>query len=788
MSQPSYSVVGQRNAPVFAVEKATGALRFPADVNLPNMLWMKILRSPHAHARILEVDATEARKIPGVAAVLTHQDVPRVLFGPYQEEMYALEQEVRFVGDTVAAVAAEDWNIAEEAVRAIKVRYEALPAVHDAEAAAQPEAPLAVAYMPEGVLARPGGGRPATPIDGSSNVLRGDSSRPTILNERGDVEKGFHESDFVVERVFRQSHVSGVAHEPRACVAVYENQHCMLWCSVQDPYRLQDAVARVLGLAKEAVRVISTNLGGAFGVKVTGRFAVLTALLARQTGRPVKIWFTREEESLDSHNRSALTHYVKVGAKKNGSLTAFKVRTFLDNGYWIGLGENIAQAICTRPMDLYHRCPNVKWEVFVVRTNHPTTGPYRGRADAESHFPIESVMDELAHAINMDPIEFRLKNRLHEGDDLCSAPGKVVSTVWVEEAARKGAEAIGWQRRNPSPASAPGPRKKGIGMAMVIHSCGSNPAGTSEAEVVIDGEGRISLFSGTPDQGSEQQTTLRQMVAEVFGVALDEIGGCNADTSQCPFDSGPFSSRTVYATGIAATRAAQDVRTKLLEQASALLGKATGDLEIGNKWVWARSDISKRVDLAQLATLGGGSISGKGIHNAKEDRLFAYGFAATFAEVEVDVETGAVKVLRLVSSHDVGRAINPLIVEGQIQGGAAQGLGYALTEGFCFDPRTGTALNQWFLDLRTPSILDTPDIEPVMVELGEPTHPFGAKGCSEISYVGVAPAIANAIYNATGVRVTELPMTPGLVLKALRFDKLTAPRKIEGQDAKGTVA
>ncbi len=602
------------------------------------------------------------------------------------------------------------------------------------------------------------------------NIIGLREGGPTVVNERGDVERGLEQSDVVVERIFRQSEVNAVSHEPRACVALYENGKCTLWCSVQDPYRLQDSVARVLNLPMDAVRVVATNLGGAFGVKVTGRFAILCALLARQTGKPVKIWFTREEESLDSHNRSALTHYVKAGANKDGSLTAIKVRTFLDNGYWPygGLGQNIAFAICTRPIDLYHRCPNVKWEVFAVRTNRPSTGPYRGRADAESHFPIESVMDELAHSIQMDPIEFRLKNRIHEGDDLCSAPKKVVSTVWVEEAARKGAETIGWERRASLSTSSQGARKKGMGMAMVIHSCGSNPAGTSQAEVTIDSEGRISLFSGTADQGSEQQTTLRQMVAEVLGVRLEEVGGCNADTLTCPFDSGPFSSRTVYATGIAASRAAEEAKRKLLEGASLLLDEEVGNLDIGINFVWARSDSSKRVRLGELARLAGGSISGKGIYNGKNDQLFAYGFAAAFAEVEVDVETGEVKILRLVSSHDVGRAINPMIVEGQILGGAAQGLGYALSEGFYFDPRTGTALNQWFLDLHTPSILDTPNIEPVIVELGEPTHPFGAKGCSEISYVGVAPAIANAIYHATGARVTELPMTPDVVLKALQ--------------------
>lgn len=768
--------VGQSVPPIYGMEKAAGTVRFPADINFPNMLWMKILRSPHAHARIAAVDTSVAEKIPGVAAILTHRDVPKVLFGAYQNEIYPLDEEVRFVGDTVAAVAAEDWNIAEEATRALRVTYDILPAIQDPEAGVKSDSPNAVLHYPSSEELRPGDIRPDQ-LGTFGNIIGLREGGPTVANERGDVQSGFEQSDVVVERVFRQAQVGAVSHEPRACVAFYENDSCTLWCSVQDPYRLQDGVARVLGLPMEKVRVIATNLGGAFGVKVTGRFAVLCALLARQTGRPVKIWFTREEESLDSHNRSALTHYIKAGAKTDGSLTALKVRTFLDNGYWPygGLGQNIAFAICTRPIDLYHQCPNVKWEVYVVRTNRPSTGPYRGRADAESHFPIESVMDELADGIQMDPIEFRLKNRLREGDDLCSAPKKVVSTVWVEEAARAGAQAIGWERRSLISSSNQGPRKKGIGMAMVIHSCGSNPAGTSEAEVTIDEMGHISLFSGTADQGSEQQTTLRQMVAEVLSVSLDDVGGSNADTSTCPYDSGPFSSRTVYATGIAASRAAEQAKTKVLEAASLILDEAIDQLVMGNKSIWARSATSKRVTLGELTRLAGGSISGKGIHNGKDDHLFAYGFAAAFAEVEVDVETGRVKILRLVSSHDVGRAINPMIVEGQILGGALQGVGYALCEGFYFDPRTGTALNQWFLDLRTPSILDAPHIEPVIVELGEPTHPFGAKGCSEISYVGVAPAIANAIYHATGARVTELPMTPDVVLKALQDAKRSAP-------------
>jgi CO/xanthine dehydrogenase Mo-binding subunit len=402
------------------------------------------------------------------------------------------------------------------------------------------------------------------------------------------------------------------------------------------------------------------------------------------------------------------------------------------------LGQNIAFAICTRPIDLYHRCPNVKWEVFAVRTNRPSTGPYRGRADAESHFPVESAMDELACGIQMDPIEFRLKNRLQEGDDLCSAPNKIMSTVWLEQAARAGAEKIGWERRSSLAASTKGPRKRGMGVALVIHSCGSNPAGISEAEVTIDGSGRISLFSGTADQGSEQQTTLRQMVAEILGVSLDDVGGCNADTSTCPFDSGPFSSRTVYATGIAASRAAEEVK-KLLELAANSLEEVIGALDIGRKSVWVRA-IRQTHRSRSTCSSGRRLHQRQGIHNAKEDRLFAYGFAATFAEVEVDVNgrvksSGWCHPRRVAHQSDDRR--RPIL------GGAAQGLGYALSEGFYFDQRTGTALNQWFLDLRTPSILDLPDIEPVMVSWAS-RRTFGAKGCSEIPRWR-RPAVANAI-------------------------------------------
>ncbi len=555
----TWATVGQRTVPVYAREKVMGTAKFAPDISLPNLLWMKILRSPHPHARILELDTSEAERLAGVNAVLTYRDVPRVLFGPFENELYPLDQEVRFIGDAVAAIAAEDWNIAEEATRAIQVKYEILPAVFDPETAAQPGAPIAVLDLPDPDSTIPWWQDHANPTfrDNTTNVYSRAPGEPTLFNRRGDVEKDFQESDYLVERVFHQPHVSGVAHEPRACVAVWENGQCTLWCSVQEPYKLANSVARVLDIPEKSVRVISTMIGGGFGVKVTGRFAILCALMARKTGRPVKVWHTREEESLDSHNRPALVHYVKAGAKRDGSIVSFKIKTYLNNGYWLGKSTTrLAHGMVNHIMDLYHPCPNVLWEVFVTRTNLPSAGPYRGRSDAESHFAIDSVVDELAHKAQMDPLEFRLKNRIHTGNDLCSSPGRVVSTVGVEEAVRQGAETIGWHRRKALPGSDAGNRKRGMGMAMVIHSAGSQPFRPAAARLEIDDQGRIALFSGTTDQGSEQQTTLRQMVAEVLSIPAPNIGGTNADTSTCPRDTGPISSRTVYATGSAAVRAA----------------------------------------------------------------------------------------------------------------------------------------------------------------------------------------------------------------------------------------
>lgn len=755
--QESFSIVGKPVAPVRGTEKCTGKAIYPSDISLPGMLWGKILRSPHAHAEVLKVDASEAARTPGVAAVVTHGDAPTM-----HPDLMMLTNRVRFVGDAVAAVAAEDWNIAEEAARKIRVQYEVLPAVFDPVSGAEPDAPK---------------------VHPAGNIVNGAPGIPSIFNKRGDIEQGLREASCVLERVFRQPQANSASHEPHAAVTYWENGKLTVWDSSQKPFLLQSHLAETFGVPLEKVRVIASTIGGSFGGREeTDRISFIAALLSQKTGRPVKIWYTREEETLQSYERPGVIHFAKIGAKRDGSLTAIQVRTYFDNGYWEGMGGSgmgLAWALCTRITELYNRCPNVDWEVYIVRTNHPKSGPFRGRSDTESHFPIESLLDELAEQLELDPIELRRKNLIRTGDTLrypasleerSPSWSKPVSQVGIEECIERGKALIGWERRNRAPASTPGTIKQGIGMALTIHSGGSTPR-LSEARVEIDLSGNIHLFSGTTDQGAEQQTTLRQMAAEVLSVPLDRVGGINADTDLCPYDGGPISSRTVYAAGHAVTRAAKAVREQLLEKAAQLLGEPSEDLGLRDGFVEPRNGDHRKISFGEVVGALGQPVEAVGRFNPKDASVFTYSFAATFAEVEVDTGTGEVRVKRIISACDIGRAINPLVVEGQIHGAVAQGLGYVFREGLCYDPRTGTLLNQWFLDLNTPSILDFPSVETILVEQGDPSHPFQAKGCGELPIIGVPPAIANAIYNAIGVRLSELPITPERVLEALQAER-----------------
>lgn len=755
------TVVGQRIRPVQGVDKTKGKTIYPSDIDLPGMLWAKILRSPHARAKILNIDTSKAEALQGVEAVITHKDVPKDRFEAKEgnEGLTILGDEVRYVGDAVAAVAAVDQNVAEEALQLIKVDYEVLPALFEPEKALHQDAPTCHPY---------------------GNVMYGDWNSPTLAYRRGNVDDGLGKADVIIEREFHQASTSGIPMEPRACVAQWDGKKLTVWDSSQRLFGVKQGLCQFFALAPDQVRVITSNIGGGFGVKECDRHSFISPLLAIKANKPVKLWYSREDESLDCYYRPGLTHRIKAGATKDGRLTAIQAKTYYDGGAWAGFGGaealNLAGAMCSRVMDLYHKCPDIHWEIYCVRTNHPKTGPVRGRSDVESHFPIECILDELAEEIGMDPIEFKLKHLLRAGDvleghltvDILQQRGKTISSLGTEECVDAGKKAIDWDRRNKAPDQGEGPKKRGIGMAVATHNSGSTQYYVSEAKVDIDSEGRVSLLSGSTDQGSEQQTTMRQMVAEVLRLPMEAIGGISGDTEVVPLEGGPIASRTVYAHGIAVTRAAQDARSQLLKKGAELLGQSPEEIELKEGLVSVKNKQGKGLTIGEVVKGCGGMIHGEGRFSPREEPLVTQGFAATFAEVEVDTDTGKVEVLRLVSANDAGRAINPLVVEGQIQGGAAQGIGLALMEGVAYDPPTGTMLNQWFLDSGVPSILDVPDVEPIIIEPWEPTHPFGAKGCSEISVISVAPAIANAISNAIGERIYDLPMTPDRVLKAIQ--------------------
>jgi CO/xanthine dehydrogenase Mo-binding subunit len=759
---PEYAFVGQRVRPANAVAKGTGAHKYTADINLPGMLWVKVVRSPHARARIRAIHTEEARALPGVAAVLTYQDVPDRLWGANpaatQEGERIFSDQVNFVGEAVAAVAAEDLDVLEEAANRIRVEYEPLPMVLDPEQGARPEAVQLHAY---------------------GNVVQGAPGQPSGQNKRGDVARGFAEADVVVERTYRQLSVHGVPHEPRGAVAQWDGQRLTVWQSTQQPFMIRNGLAAVLGLAQDQVRVIATNAGGGFGIKNSPSLeGAIVGLVAMQTGRPAKIWYTREEETLDGHVRPGFVHYVKAGVTRDGRITAVQVRSYGDNGYWGGntdgaTGIAIPRDMCVNVMELYNKIANVDWEVYLVRTNHPRAGAYRARGTGEAIFAIECMMEDLASAIGADPCELRLRHAIRTGDqaNILKARGfadtKPVTIVAFPDCLAEGQRAIGWERRNREPGSAAGPIKRGIGMAGAIHVAGSTPSLVAECRLTIDAAGGIRLANGHPDQGSELQTTLKQIVAETLRMPMSAISTINADTDECPFDVGPISSGGAFRTGTAAFRATEAAKARAISLAAEMLDQPEGALAIADGQIWLEATNEPLATLAEVAAFAGGTIVGEGRYVGKDEPVYTYGFAGTFAEVDVDVETGGIDVRRLVCAVDVGRALNPEIVEGQIEGGVAQGFGTAMGEGMHYDPRSGATLNQWFLDLKTPTTKDMPRVEAILIEKGNEGHPFGAKGCSEIPLVGVAPAIRNAVFNATGVHVDEIPMTPDRVLAAI---------------------
>jgi xanthine dehydrogenase molybdenum-binding subunit len=752
----AFLVVGKKLPRVDAIAKATGQAKYSVDLELPGMLHGKILRSPHPHAKIVRIDTSEAEKLPGVKAILTFKDIPKVKFNPstrynfppLPEDAYILADKARFVGDEIAAVAAESEEIAEEALSLIKVEYEKLPAVFDPEEAMKPGAPKIHDWADNNIVAR-------------------------ISVNQGDVEKGFKEADLILEDEFKVQPQHHCALEPHACVAHYTSEGLTIWSSTQVPFQVRNLVAKILDLPIHKVRVIKPHVGGGFGGKDEMFHEALAALLSKRTGRPVKIELTRAEVFSATRTRHSGKERVKIGFKKDGTIVALHLETIFNAGAYSAASPRITRANGVRALGLY-RLPNYRFDGYCVYTNVVPAGAFRGYGNPQQGFAIEQMLDMAAEKLGIDPIEIRLKNVVRVGDPNPLTKG-IFESVGIADCIKKGAELIGWQRRKPKIIS--NTKRRGYGMAIAAHWTSVAPYAQEYvgAVVNINPDGTINLMVGASDIGQGSDTVMCQIAAEILGLSLSDVSIIAADTAVTPWDAGSYSSKTTHIAGNAVRLAAIDAKNKLLTEAAKILKVDKEELECKDKKVFLKSDPSKSVSVPEIINwmkLNSEEpwIIGKGVYKMITN---CPTYLAHFVELSVDIQTGSVEVLKFVACQDVGVAINPLQVEGQMEGSIHMGMGYALTEGIIFDKETGKVLNNSFVDYKLIPPKDMPEeIITELIPTYEPTGPFGAKGCSEVGMTPVAPAIANAIYDAIGIRIKELPMSKERVLTTFKRKNL----------------
>jgi xanthine dehydrogenase molybdenum-binding subunit len=768
------TVVGQSILRPDAWEKVRGGKGFPVNVSLPGMLHGKLLRSPYAHARIVRIDASAAEALPGVKAVLLPKDVPQIKFCPVFfvptlaasmiQDMLVMGETVRYAGQPVAAVAATSWKIAEQALELIEVEYEELPAVFTAEAAMQE-------------------GAPRLHADAAGNIAK----NPVF--EFGDLEAGFAEADHIFEGTYTTQRVHTCYMEPRVCVVDSDaDGRLTVYSSMQHLFGLREKLAFALGLPESKVNVIKPPyIGGGFGGKLDiGYIEPIAALLSMKTQRPVRIEQTRYEDFITT-TRNPIEVYLKTGVKADGTFTARYARSTLDCGAHATHGAEVIMVHGMFGILLTYRCPNRTWEGRVVYTNNMIGGGYRGYGSPQGAFAVESQIDEICETLKLDPIEFRLKNAHQQGDPHPFNPGFTLSTYRFEDCLRQAAERIRFSRRGKA-GSGDGVRKRGIGFGcqpVWVSGCMGFPDiyEHSGAIIKLNPDGTANLSSATVDMGSGQITTLCQIAAEELGLRADQVRMTYADTETVPFDAPSHASRVTYSSGTAVKAAAASVKKRVLEVAAVMLEESTDQLEVRDGHVHSKGS-GRKLSIAEVVQRAESPFVQMTAEGPKPTTIAEKGTiiglsslappsnpspsSVEFVEVEVDTETGQVKVLQVVFAHDIGKVINPAGAEGQVEGGFQQGMGYALMENILFDQETGACLTSDFLDYKMPTAVEMQfPIESIFIESDEPTGPFGAKSLSEPCVTVPAPAIANAIYNAVGVRIRELPITPEKILAAL---------------------
>ena len=742
-------------------EKVTGQVQYVADLKPRGLLHAKLLRSPHAHARIVSIDTSRARALPGVRAVITAADIPQLKRkAPTRAHAVLAIDRVVFVGQPVAAVAADELAIAEEALDLIDVRYEVLPAAVDPLQSMKPGAPP---------VAEAG-----TEADTSEALAHGSVSGVTTETKpakavnisqqaklgRGDVAKGFAESDVVIEKTYRIPMVHQGYLEPHAVLAQWDtNGQLTLWASTQGSFNTRSEVAEVLELPENTIKVIPMECGGGFGGKIRALCEPITAVLARVTGRPVRYVMTRREELEAGNPAPQVIIRLKSGVKRDGTLMALEAETVIESGAFSGA----VLAVSSVFLASLYLWPAFEVRGFEVLTHKPSIAAYRAPVAPHTIFAIDSHMEQIALVLGMDPVEFRLRHLQSEGKPMAN------NQPWLNNGAievlHRIAEHPLWKNRAQWKASGKNGRLRGTGLALGGWLGGLQPTG---ATVRLNPDGSLQVLTGQVDIAGTN-IALAQIAASAYGVDIDKVKITTGDTDVAPVTGLSAGSKTVYTVGVAVMEAAKDARKQTLEIAAKEMEAAVQDLEIENERVVVRGVPDRGVTLAQIGKKGSLYMSKVppvlGVsHPAFSQQAPA--FCAELARIEVDPDTGEVTIHDFVVVQDVGKAINPLGVEGQMQGGAVQSIGMALTEALTFDDQ-GRLTNPSLLDYKKLTAADLPNIETIIVEKPAPAGPFGARGVGEPPIVPAPAALANAVHDATGVRLTELPLTPERIALAM---------------------
>jgi CO/xanthine dehydrogenase Mo-binding subunit len=758
----TFSVIGKDTPKRDGAEKVTGHTQFIHDVTLPRMAHGAILRTQYPHARVLRIDTTAAEALPGVLAVITADRVEQHPVG-FAKDHLALKGgtadggKVRCIRDEIAAVAALTEEIAQEATRLIRVDYEELPAVFDPDSALRPGAPLIHDQL-------------------GSNLVN-----LKYQFSHGDMESAFAKAHVVVEGSYRLNYVTTACLGTMVAIAAWSapgspDASLTMWSTTQVPFLYQRDLAEALGITGDRVRVIQPPVGGNFGRGLDlYPIDIIAALLSRRAGRPVKIAFERIEEFIASPTREPCVIHLRTAADRQGRLLARDARVVIDNGAYVSWGSTTPYVMLATTAGLY-RVPAVRFDTTIVYTNNPYSGSMRGYGNLESTFAIEAQMDDLAERLGLDKVEIRRRNATRAGE--VNPQGSVITSCGMTECL----DAVEREMRKPvARPSRPG-WKRGVGFAAMFHVAGGARVYRSDgcgAILKLDDFGKVSLITGASEIGQGSETVLAMIVAEELGVPLGRVEVINSDTAVKPWDVGVHASRTTFIAGNAALLAARELKEKLLALAASVMDERQEDLVLadGRVRVKGHSERSMEYDRVVRAghfRAGGRTLVTEAFYDPPTEMLSkdlrgnvsaAYGFAAQAALVEVSEATGQVQVLKVASAHDVGRALNPPAAEGQIHGGIHMGLGYALSEELLI--QEGRVVNPQFMEYALLPASDMPEIVVELIETVDEAGPFGAKGLGEAGVIPVAAAVANAVKDAVGVRLTELPMTPERVFRAL---------------------